>query len=246
MAYLPAAVIVLVCADIEWEIVRRLFADSVLQQSCCGEWFTTDIVGEGAAQEVVFFHTGWGKTAAASSVQYVIDHWAPSLLINIGTCGGLEGRVEPGTLILAQRTLMYDIHAQIGSNLQALEMYTTAIDLAWVAEDLLPDAKRALIVSADRDIAASDVHWLTVQFDASVGDWESAAIAFVARRNDTACLIFRGVTDLVGTQGGEAYNGDFQFFADNASQVLITIVRLLPRLIYRWRIQSVDRRRDVR
>ena len=38
-------------------------------------------------------------------------------------------------------------------------------------------------------------------------DWESGAIAWVAARNQTRCLILRGVTDLVGEAGDEAYDG---------------------------------------
>ncbi len=51
----------------------------------------------------------------------------------------------------------------------------------------------------------ADVPRLHARFGAVVGDWESAAVAYVARRNGVRCLILRGVSDLVGPEGGEVY-----------------------------------------
>jgi adenosylhomocysteine nucleosidase len=58
-------------------------------------------------------------------------------------------------------------------------------------------------------------------------NWESGAIAWVAARNRTPCLILRGVTDLVGERGGEAY-GDLDFFAESAESVMRQLVVMLP------------------
>lgn len=235
-------VVVLICANVEWEIICQALSASQLQHSPCGQWFVTSISSGQSFYEILFFHTGWGKVAAASATQYVIDRWHPQLLINLGTCGGLEGEVETKAIIMANRTVMYDIHAQIGDSVAASEFYTTTIDLSWLAEDCLPDATRTLIVSADRDILVSDVHWLKTTFGACAADWESAAIAFVAKRNHTRLLILRGVTDLVGSSGGEAYEGNFQFFLDNATHMLRQLVTLLSSLLHRV---ALDPAREV-
>jgi adenosylhomocysteine nucleosidase len=60
------------------------------------------------------------------------------------------------------------------------------------------------------------------------GDWESGAIAYVAARNQTRCLILRGVTDLVGDSGGEAYGDGMQFFRTSAERVMRRLVHTLP------------------
>jgi len=59
------------------------------------------------------------------------------------------------------------------------------------------------------------------------GDWESGAIAWVARRNNQRCLILRGITDLVSPQGGEAY-GDLSFYQQAARSTMRRLLESLP------------------
>ena len=66
-------------------------------------WFVIDLAIGGRSEPVLFFHGGWGKIAAAASTQYVIDRWSPTLLVNLGTCGGFEGEIEKGTIRLILR-----------------------------------------------------------------------------------------------------------------------------------------------
>jgi len=84
-----------------------------------------------------------------------------------------------------------------------------------------------LIVSADRDIVPAEIPALRQRYNAVVADWESAAIAWVAARSGVRCLILRGVTDLVGEQGGEAYDG-INFFQQSARQVMTRLLDSLP------------------
>ncbi len=80
-----------------------------------GEWFEHD----GA----LYFHGGWGKISAAATTQYVIDHFEPDLLVNIGTCGGFASSIETGTIILVERTIVYDIIEQMGDSADAIAHY---------------------------------------------------------------------------------------------------------------------------
>ena len=82
-------IVVLISANAEWRTVKMLFPQVQIRNSEMGEWFTREI----DFQPVLFFHGGWGKISAAASAQYVIDHFAPDLLVNLGTCGGFEGRI---------------------------------------------------------------------------------------------------------------------------------------------------------
>jgi hypothetical protein len=50
----------------------------------------------------------------------------------------------------------------------------------------------------------------------------------VAARNHTRCLILRGVTDLVGSSGGEAYEGNIDVFVAGATEIMKRLVRALP------------------
>src|SRR3989442_1017337 len=172
------------------------------------------------------FLLGWGKIAAAASTQYVIDRWSPALLINLGTCGGFEGEIARGTILLVERTIVYDIIEMMSDSEAAIASYTTTLDLSWLGESTPHEVQRALLVSADRDVQVQDIPHLKARYGAIAGDWESGAIAYVAARNQVRCLILRGVSDLVG-EAGEAY-GNVAVFREGAERVFQVLLRHLP------------------
>ena len=226
-------VVVIISANIEWQAIRSFFPTVEPQISPLGQWFVVEFELGQRREPVVFFHGGWGKIAAAASTQYVLDHWSPQLLVNLGTCGGFQGKIEKGEIILVERTLVYDIVEQMVDPQEAIAHYTTEIDLAWLGIDTPQAVRRTLLVSGDRDLMIQDIPRLEAEYSAVAGDWESGAIAWVAARNNTRCLILRGVTDLVGSGGGEAYDGNVQVFVEGAARILRQLVEALPGWIAR-------------
>lgn len=220
--------VVIISANIEWEVLKTLLPHLPVNSSPLGQWFEIDLKVGSIVEPVLFFHGGWGKIAAAASAQYVIDRWSPRLLVNLGTCGGFEGEIEKGTIILAEQTLVYDIIELMGDHAEHLAHYTTRLDLAWLKQDYPQPVRRTLLVSADRDVLVEDIPRLKTEFGAVAGDWESGAIAWVAARNQTPCLILRGVSDLVGGSGGEAYDGNIHVFVEGTTEVLKRLIEALP------------------
>jgi adenosylhomocysteine nucleosidase len=215
-------VVVLVSANAEWEAIRLLFPKADYHPSPFGEWFA-----QSSPQPVIFFQGGWGKISAAASAQYVIDRWQPDLLVNLGTCGGFEGEVERGEVILADQTAVYDIIEQMDDDTPFLAFYATQIDLSWLEEPYPMQVRKTLLVSGDRDLLAGDIPFLKERFGTVAGDWESGAIAWVAKRNGVRLLILRAVSDLVGSEGGEAY-GDYERFKKAAREIMRRLVDDLP------------------
>ncbi|MBN2548695.1 MAG: hypothetical protein JXB15_06040 [Anaerolineales bacterium] len=216
-------VVVIISADAEWRAARPLFPQAVINASPYGEWLAAEI----AARPVIFFHGGWGKISAAASAQYALDAWKPDLLVNLGTCGGFEGQIERGEIILVEKTIVYDIIEQMGDPQEHIAHYTTHIDLSWLGLPYPTPVRRALLVSGDRDLLIEDIPNLKSLYGAAAGDWESGAIAFVASRNRTRLLILRGVTDLVGASGGEAY-GNIELFREATSRIMKQLIEWLP------------------
>jgi adenosylhomocysteine nucleosidase len=221
-----ADAVVIVSANAEWRVVRAYpgFAGAEVKTGLYGEYFEQPVAG----RQVIFVHGGWGKISAAASAQYVIDRWQPTLLINLGTCGGLSGWIERGEILLVERTLVYDIIEQMGDPQAAIAHYATSIDLSWLPEPYPMPVRRALLVSADRDICLPDIPMLVDRYAAIAADWETGAIAWVAARNSIRCLILRGVSDLVGETGGEAY-ADVSIFQDGARRVMEPLLESLPK-----------------
>lgn len=221
------AVVVLISADTEWRAVRTLYSDVEAKISPYGEWFTLEVPARDSVLSVCFLHGGWGKVSAAASAQFAIDTWSPDLVINLGTCGGFQGHIARDTVILVDRTLIYDMIEQMGDQAACINHYTTELDLSWLQRPYPFPVHTGLLLSGDRDLIADDVEALHNTYGAIAGDWESGSIAWVADRNQVRCLILRWVTDLVGKDGGEAYDGTLNVFHERARYAMDTLMMSL-------------------
>ena len=213
--------VVIVSAIAEWVGVKPLFPESKIEMFPYGECFTATIAG----REIQFFHSGWGKIASAGTMQYVIDHHAPDLIVNLGTCGGFEGVVNQGDVILVEQTIVYDIVELMG-DLDIANYYASSLDVSWLANPLPHPARRALVASADSDLPPGKIPSLKSR-GVVAADWESAALAWVARKNDTRLLILRAVSDIVNEQEGEAYD-NIEIFNERAKEIMRKLIAQLP------------------
>jgi adenosylhomocysteine nucleosidase len=216
--------VVIVSADGEWGAVKKLFPAENYQNSPYGEFTNLRL----DTWHLTLFHGGWGKISAAATTQYVMDQFKPDLLINLGTCGGFEGRIERETIILVKKTIIYDIFEQMTDGSEEIEFYTTTLDLSWLPRVLPFPVLRGLLLSGDRDILVEDIPMLVQKYQTVAADWESGAIAWVAKRNGVRTLILRGVTDLVGADGGEAY-GDYELFVQRTNGIMKKLFDQLPK-----------------
>jgi adenosylhomocysteine nucleosidase len=215
--------VVLISADAEWRVVKELYPNLEIQQSPFGEFAELNL----SNFTFQFFHGGWGKISAAASTQYVIDNLKPELLVNLGTCGGFEGLIERGTIILVEKTIVYDILEQMTDADEAIEHYSTKLDLTFLPRILPTPVLRGLLVSADRDIIVNDISSLIKKYNAVAADWESGAIAWIAQKNGVKCLILRGVSDLVNPETGEAY-GNYDLFSQRTKEIMRKLFEQLP------------------
>src|SRR5215211_4020228 len=214
-------VVVLVSAIAEWNAVKPLFLDAKMRRFPFGECFDILLQDE----HISFFHSGWGKIASSGSMQYVIDKYAPDLIVNLGTCGGFEGEVQQGELILVEKTYVYDIVELMG-DLDIVSYYASSLDLSWLPEPHPYPARRGMLASADSDLLPAKIPLLKTQ-GAIAADWESAALAWVAQRNNARLLILRGVSDMVSEEGGEAYN-NIEIFNERAKGIMQQLIEQLP------------------
>ncbi len=214
-------IVILISAIAEWDAVKPLFPSANIRHFPYGECFNA-IVGNHSLR---LFHSGWGKIASAGAMQYVIDRYLPDLIVNLGTCGGFAGVVEQGDVILVDKTYVYDIVELMG-DLDIVDYYASSLDLSWLAEPYPHPARRGLIASADSDLPPEKIPLLKSQ-GAIAADWESAALAWVAQKNNAPLLILRAVSDMVSEQGGEAYD-NIEIFNQRAKEIMRSLVRQLP------------------
>src|SRR5512138_2313679 len=219
--YAAMKIVILISAIAEWQAFKLLFANIEIELSSFGE--STHLTLDN--WNLKLYHSGWGKIASAAMMQYVIDHEAPDLIVNLGTCGGFEGAVNQGDVILVDRAFVYDIVELMG-DLDISTYYASSVDLSWLAEPYPHPVRRGAIASADSDLPPEKISFLKSN-GAIAADWESAAFAWVAQKNQARLLILRGVSDMVSEQGGEAYN-NIEIFNQRAKDVMKKLFEQLP------------------
>ena len=214
--------IVLVSANTEWLAVEEILAPDEIQATPYGEAFDIEL----RHKNFRFFHSGWGKTASAGAMQYVIDHYAPILTVNLGTCGGFSGQVELDETILVERTFIYDIVELMGDYGSVVDYYASSLDLNWLPEPYPHPVRRGTLASADSDLLPEKITLLKSQ-GAIAADWESSSLAWVARKNNARLLILRAVSDLVDEKGGEAYD-NISLYKERTKDIMRRLIEQLP------------------
>ena len=224
-----ARFVVLISADGEWQAVLHHTLPSTLHPTPYGDYFLQVI----ADFHVVFMHAGWGKVSTAGACQFAIDAFQPQLMVNLGTCGGLEGLAELGEILCVSETAFYDIYESMADYAQAIEFYSSKADLSWLPEELTEHTRRARLVSADQDIQPRAYERLTQEFGAVAADWESAAFAWVAKRNGIPWLILRRVSDLVSPTKAETA-GNLSLWQARTDQIMDDLLNQLPWYLIRF------------
>ena len=214
-------IFIIISANAEWEGVKLLFPHIAMHRYPYGEYFQVTLND----MPVTFFHTGWGKTASAGALQHILDVHTPDLVVNLGTCGGFKGIVDQGDVILVERTFMYDIVELMGA-MDVSDYYASSLDLSWLAEPYPFPARRGVIASADSDLPPHTIPFLRLH-GAIAADWESAALAWVAGKNNARLLILRAVSDLVSEEGGEVYD-NIEVFNERAKTIMKQLVDQIP------------------
>jgi len=219
-------IVILVCSDFEWKVVRRRFKDEKLNKSPYGNWFVHPD-NHSAKKEVIWFKSGWGKIGSAGSTQYVIDKWKPELIINIGTCGGFYGKIDLYQLVLVKKTIIYDMFDFIGTVGKSVKYHTTNINLSYLKDKNILKLPKKVIVTGDQDLIPEKVPELYETYNAVIGDWESGSISWICKKNGIKLLIIRGVSDLVGSDGNPAYKEDEGVFRDGVKIVMPKLINIV-------------------
>jgi adenosylhomocysteine nucleosidase len=212
---------IVISANAEWAAVKPVYPNAKIEHYAYGECFQM-ILDD---MPITYFHTGWGKTASAGALQHILDVYSPDFVINLGTCGGFEGVVHQNDTILVEQTFMYDI-VELMETVSILDYYASALDLNWLAEPYPFPVRRGIIASADSDLLPDKIPFLKSQ-GAIAADWESAALAWVARKNNTRLLILRTVSDVVSEKGSEAYD-NIEVFNERSKEIMKELIGQLP------------------
>ncbi len=172
--------------------------------------------------------SGIGKVSAALTTQLLIDKFNPSVIINFGTCGGVNNDVKPLSYYIVDKCCQYDFDL---TKLEDVPLgYIQEYDTVFFPtnSDAIDFLEKRTLASADRfTCEPADVN-AVVSMGCSLCDMEGGAIAQVCKSNQTPLLIIKGVTDVNGSNTQpEQFFANLKAVGDGFPKIISKVVNLI-------------------
>ena len=224
---------ILVASRREWSAVLEYLKQT--HEDCTpylyGEYLETDYAG----RSVLFFYAKNRKTRSAAATQYMLDHFGFSLLVDIGTCAGIDRTYHLLDVLIPNRAVNFDMSVPGHEPPVRDHDWTVYFDLS----KLDFDYHTGTIATGDRPIVTKEDHDLLNEAGVTIGDTESAAIASVCRENGVENYFIKGISDFpmgVNAASGVAENGmggaQEELFSRNIPLIMRDILEHhLPRVL---------------
>jgi 4-hydroxybenzoate polyprenyltransferase len=138
---------------------------------------------------VVLLVCGFGKSAAAESTAYLLEHYPVMKVFNVGLCGALDDATHPGSLVRISGLCDGDQGTDAPSIECASGHFSGLQDLtlATVSRPVFDDERRSQLAQT-----------------AQVVDMEGFAIAECCARKEIECVFLKGVSDRADARGRHA------------------------------------------
>lgn len=180
-------------------------------------------------REVVAVKSNVGKVNSARVCQLLIDKFNPNLVINVGTAGSVDNRLEIGDIVVANKLYQYDFDVTpFGRKLGEIENIGEYISVEKELLDLFSDLNVIIggIASGDKFIVNSEEKVsIRNTFNVLSVEMEGASIAQVCFLDKVPFLVIRSITDKLDGSS----KVDFELFLESsskkASQILKEILK---------------------
>jgi len=214
------------------------------------------VSGKLSGKKVVIAFTGIGKVNAAMTTTLLLEHFKPEKVIFTGIAGGVNQQLQPGDIVIAEKTAHHDMgtlwpeglfHKGVKNRLsgwenpvffdgdeQLLKLAESAAQQAELQSIQLFSGKRkpkivkGVVVTGDSFIASADKSAeLRKKLEADAVEMEGAAVAQLCYQRGTGHLVIRSISD----NADEGAVLDKQTFyilaARNSSKLVIEMIDLL-------------------
>jgi adenosylhomocysteine nucleosidase len=200
----------------------KLLQDSLKKPQTIQFRGLTFMVGKLNGQEVVVAETGIGKANAAMTTALIIERFEPKQVIFTGIAGAIQEDLEPGDMVIADRTTYHD-YFTVRSDLQpsrqtrnpiskesnptdfqgdtqllaqAQKAATKVSFLKMCADCASPKVITGLVVTGDQFISSKKkVKQLRQDFNAAATEMEGATVAQVCFQLKVPCIVIRSMSD---------------------------------------------------
>jgi adenosylhomocysteine nucleosidase len=211
-------IVIQICSNEEWKATKELSKTNQILTYPYGEYFYTNVM----EYECIFYHSGATKTLSSGACQYAIDHWNPKVLFVLGTCGGVDHKVNKFDVIVVEQTAQYDIKPMKRKESIFHEIIT--FDHSWINFEEIPyPILRGFIATADQSVTSENYQILKDQ-EVIAADWETASIAKICSINGIKCCVIRGVSDVAHTKESVDVHSQHEDYKRNTSMIMQKLI----------------------
>lgn len=177
------------------------------------------------SKDVILVKSNVGKVNSARVCQILIDRFNPSLVINVGTAGSVDNKLDIGDVVVASKLVQYDFDVTpFGRKLGEIENIGEYIEVNKKLLDIFSsmDVHIGCIASGDKFII-NDEEKNNIRniFNALCIEMEGASIAQVCHLDKVPFLVIRSITD---KQDG-CSKVDFDTFLESSSKKAAIILK---------------------
>lgn len=181
-------------------------------------------------KDAVIAISGIGKVNASLSTQLIIDKFAPSYILNFGTCGGTNKSVEILKYYAVTKCCQFDFDLRDldGVPLGYIQDYDSVFFPA--CTEKLDFLQQSVLASADRFTdEVNDVNAIN-DMGCSLRDMEGGAIGQVCLSNSVPLVMIKGVTDVYGSgTAQEQFYQNLQTVSNGFPSVIFNVVEAITK-----------------
>lgn len=185
---------------------------------------------------IAALYSGVCKVNAAIAAQVLIDHFHTDLIINAGTCGGMEPSLDLFDTVISTESAYHDVASNILTGfhpwMESVWFKSDAhlLSLAQSVADRMK-AKHKIVfgrtVSGEAFIEDDGREAINAQFHPMTVDMETAAVAHVCYANRIPFIAVRCITDTPACRGSGEFERNCEKASAIAKDVTLALIREL-------------------
>lgn len=194
---------IIAAMDEEIESIKKLMININIRQIYELQFIT----GKINEKDIVLVKCGVGKVNAARTTQILIDNFDIEYVINVGTAGSLNEKIEIGDVVIAEKLVQHDFDITAGGHEKG---YITNMGKYFYSDKSLIEKTRLTMQEMNENfnqfigtIATGDIFVQDIsvkdeiikEFSADCTEMEGAAIAQVCTLDKVPFIVIRAISD---------------------------------------------------
>lgn len=189
------------------------------------------IIGSVSSKTCILVKCGVGKVNAARTTQILIDKYAVNAVINIGSAGGVNEKLNINDIVISKKLVQYDFDitkvgnyekgeiCEIGKYIEADKQLINLCKNAVDSKEY--QTKIGVIASADMFCADTKiVEKVREDFNAECVEMEGAAVAQVCFLDNIPFLVIRGISDTPNGINGIDFHTHLKIVSERVAKIL--------------------------